>query len=214
MKIFFFGDSICFGQFISPHKTWVSRIAQRLERLPGGECITVMNPSISGNTTRMALERMPFDVQEHGVDIALIQYGINDSNLWETDKGLPRVSQQAFEANLLEIITRFRTFGARKVFLNTNHPTSKMISLGETQIPHQKGNQEYNTIIRQIAENDSEIQLIDIEQEFLTRIEGGRSLNEYLLVDGIHLSAQGHLLYEQIVYPFIKTVVLSELHNL
>lgn len=98
----------------------------------------------------MALERMPVDVQSHGVDIILIQFGLKYCNLWETDRGLPRVCKKSFQANLEEIIDRTKIFGYRHVLLNTNHPTNKLIQFNNTKIAHQKGNEEYNNIIRKI----------------------------------------------------------------
>ena len=96
MNFFFFGDSICFGQYVSPHFGWVTRISSDIAREFPEKDITVMNPSISGNTTRMALERMAFDVYNHGIDFILIQFGINDSHFWATDKGYPRISKAGF----------------------------------------------------------------------------------------------------------------------
>lgn len=65
----------------------------------------------------MALERMPFDVQTHKVDILVITFGMNDCNYWKTDQGLPRVSPDAFEANMKEIIMRGFRFGSRTVII-------------------------------------------------------------------------------------------------
>jgi hypothetical protein len=59
-KAFFFGDSICFGQGVSPHQVWVARIAADLAATFADAAITVQNPSVNGNTTRAALERMPY----------------------------------------------------------------------------------------------------------------------------------------------------------
>jgi acyl-CoA thioesterase I len=72
----------------------------------------VANPSINRNTTRMALERMAYDVQTQDPHVVLVQFAMNDCNYWETDRGLPRVSPAAFKAKLHEIILRARTFGA------------------------------------------------------------------------------------------------------
>ena len=65
MKMVFFGDSIGFGQFVSPSKVWVTRISETLHQ--ESDNLIVSNPSISGNTTRMVLSRMAYDVQAHGV---------------------------------------------------------------------------------------------------------------------------------------------------
>src|SRR6267378_1663214 len=125
INLAFFGDSICFGQGISIHKGWVPRISQKLETLgqSSGVEISVLNSSVNENTTRMALERMPYDIQSHPIDILFVQFGMNDCNYWLTDKGVPRVSPMAFEANLLEIIDRAQAIHVKKIFLSTNHPT-------------------------------------------------------------------------------------------
>lgn len=204
LHVFFFGDSICFGQFMSPNKIWVNRICENLHQI--NDDITIFNPSHSGDTTRMVLEKMPFDVQQHGIDVILIQFGINDSNIWKTDKGLPRVSKRAFEANLFEIIERARTFGAKYIFLDTNHPTNKMIESNDGLVPHQNGNVVYNQIIRKVAKESHGVQLIDMEQAFLTKLNEGKKIEDYLLEDGIHLNNNGHDLYFETIYPYFESV--------
>ena len=84
IRIFFFGDSICFGQGVSPHFTWVTRLSRALdERFSSRADVLTQNPSVNGNTTRMALERMPYDVQSHAPDVLYIQFGLNDCNGWD-----------------------------------------------------------------------------------------------------------------------------------
>lgn len=208
MNVFFFGDSICYGQLISPHKTWVTKITKELGKLPGGEKIRVISSSISGNTTRMALERMPSDIQSYGIiDVILIQFGLNDCNYWKTDKGVPRVSKKAFKANLLEIIERARIFGAKKIFLNTNHPTLRT-NLMKKHLSYQQSNEEYNQIIREVAKI-SKVQLIDIEKFWQQRIKTPSSLKDLLLSDKLHLSVAGHNLYFRIVFPAIEKQLKS-----
>ena len=202
MHLIFFGDSVCAGQYVSPFKTWVTRISEKIALLPEGENCIVMNQSVNGNTTRMALERMPFDVQSHGADIILIQFGINDCHFWETDVCLPRVSKAAFEANLQEIIARSRVFGAAKVIINTNHPTNKYI--GHLKKNHNDGNLLYNESIRKIARMDGAIELIDIEKKINALLEQGASLADFVLNDGVHLSFKGHDFYFETVYPVIE----------
>ena len=107
IKIFFFGDSICFGQYTSPHESWVTQISEKLNEVASERQfkILIQNPSVNGNTTRQALERMPYDVQSHEPEILIVQFGMNDCNYWETDRGMQRVNPQSFEANINEIIT-------------------------------------------------------------------------------------------------------------
>ena len=210
MNLVFFGDSICFGQFVSPHKVWINQIAERLTE--DYENIIISNPSISGNTTRMALTRMAYDVQSHGCDLIFIQFGINDCNFWETDYGSPRVSKRSFEANLHEIIERAKLGGAKRVLLNTNHPTNKIISVGGEKVPHQKFNEEYNVVVREVAHEHTDVILIDMENVFLDALKTDLKITDLLLSDGIHLSEHGHQFYFCEIYPFIKGA-LDSLHT-
>ena len=148
-------------------------------------------------------------IQSHQPDIVVIQFGMNDCNHWNTDQGLPRVSIEAFSANLSEIITRVIHFGAKKVFLNTNHPTLlNKLTFPKTQITYQESNSSYNEAIRLIARK-SGVELNDVEFEFLKAIrENKNSLDELLLADDLlHLSKKGHDLYYSFIYPKIEQAV-------
>lgn len=204
LRFGFFGDSICVGQGVSPHLTWAVRLAARIEAelAAAGRRVCVLNPSINGDTTRKALERMAFDIQAGGVDAILIQFGLNDANRWETDRGLPRVSEAAFAANLHEMIARARAFGAGPVLLNTNHPTTR----DRAPFPHypatyESGNQRYNEIIRRVAAEAEDVVLTDIAAVFARKTASGVPLASLLLADGLHLSAAGHDIYLDALTP-------------
>lgn len=208
LRVVFFGDSICFGQLISPHLGWVTRVGAKLAARAQieGYSVRVTNNSISGNTTRMALERMPFDVQAHGVDLCVVQFGMNDCNHWQTDFGLPRVSPAGFRANLDEIIERLRRSGAQRIVLHTNHPTTRtkqeMAGSGKT---YQQWNDAYNALIRAVAiEAGEDVLLNDIAAAWANRLAAGRhSVTDLVLQDGLHLSEAGHNLYCELVEPVV-----------
>lgn len=199
-KLFFFGDSICFGQGVAIHKGWVPRISAILEDLEGMK-VDVINTAVNGNTTRQALERMPYEIQSHNPDVMVVQFGMNDCNYWETDKGLPRVSKKAFVANMEEIVTRGLQFGAKFIMVNTNHPTTRNnVQLPHTRICYQESNEEYNEALRKtFADYGDIVVLNDIETEFNKAVNGQQDLAKMLLADGLHLSEAGHDLYFSIV---------------
>ena len=208
-RLIFFGDSICVGQGVSIHMGWVTRIAIRLAEI-AGENLVVVNASANGSTTRQALERMPYEVQSHGVDILIIQFGLNDCNYWESDHGVPRVSKKAFEANLEEIISRGKGFGANSIILNTNHPTARnMDILPNTNITFEDSNRQYNMIIRQVAKKlGDSVVLNDVETEFHELSKNGvADLHDLLLSDGLHLSARGHEVYYDLITPLVESRV-------
>src|SRR6185437_14172947 len=100
VRVTFFGDSICVGQGVSIYRGWVTRLAEELDTHCNVRAkLIVTNASVNGRTTRQALEDMPYNVQGHGVDLIVIQFGLNDCNYWLTDRGNPRVSLEAFKAN-------------------------------------------------------------------------------------------------------------------
>ncbi|HWP27385.1 MAG TPA: SGNH/GDSL hydrolase family protein [Xanthobacteraceae bacterium] len=199
-SIYFFGDSICFGQYVSPHEVWVTRLSAELckwaERQ--GWQLLVQNPSINGETTRRALERMAYDVQSHSPDLLYIQFGMNDCNVWQTDAGHPRVSEAGFSANLREMIERGKRFGAKRVAIATNHPSTRTETLlPNTTVTYQQNNSRYNEIIRTVAaQYDGMATLVDMEREVLRYIgDDFGKLAELLLPDGIHLAKKGHEFY-------------------
>ena len=195
------------------HKGWVTRLSAHLERFgQQHQCqILLMNASVNGNTTRLALERMPYEVQSQHPDLLLVQFGMNDCNFWESDGGVPRVSRKAFSANLEEIIARGRCFGAKRIALNTNHPTTRTtLPLGPTSKPYQQWNAAYNQSIRDVASlHEDIVTLNDIESSFEARLADGARLEDYLLPDGLHLSEAGHEVYFQEVCRVIECMLLG-----
>jgi len=215
INVFFFGDSVCFGQGVSLHRGWVTRTAAALSSLSDrvGREFLVVNAGINGNTTRLALERMPYDVQSHGADVLIVQFGLNDCNYWRTDRGNPRVSPGAFEANLEEIVARGVSFGARKVLLNTNHPTAlDEEAMAFAGVTYQESNHHYNGLIRAVAARlDPDLVVLnDMEAAFADATGGSRErLLDLLLPDLLHLSEAGHDVYFEVVYPAVEAAVLD-----
>lgn len=208
-NIIFFGDSICLGQHVSPHRCWVTRLSGMIEGRYGHKFV-VVNASVNGSTTRTALERIADAIQKFELSMIVIQFGLNDSNLWETDRGLPRVSSAGFQANLVEIIERARRFGAQEIILNTNHPTLKRTPDGKNFGQYQQNNRRYNQIIREVAEADPEVTLVDVEAVVDGAATDDSELQTLLLEDGVHLALAGHDLY----FEALKAPVISSLERI
>lgn len=206
IRVTFFGDSICVGQGVSIYNGWVTRIAKDLHEYgkKNNIDIIVTNSSVNGRTTRQALEDMPYHIQSQGVDILVIQFGLNDCNYWDTDRGLPRVSKKAFIANIDEIIDRGRLFGAAKVFLNNNHPTNRNQDyMSHVDFTFEDSNKSYNKEIRNYAsKNRSLVSFQDVEASF-----EGSDLDLMLLDDGLHLSEVGHEKYYNLMAPLLIDAV-------
>jgi len=196
LNIIFFGDSISYGQLIDKDKTWVERLKRKFEN------INIINSSVCGDTTRLALLRIHQWVLELKPDIVFIQFGINDSNYWQTDKGLQRVSEKSFKANIEEIVVRVKHFNTKKIFLLTNVPTLKILNINNKDIHQNIGVRKYNIIIRNIAK-ELNITLIDIEEV----LKNKKKLETYLLDDGVHLSEKGHDLYYECIYSYLEDAI-------
>jgi lysophospholipase L1-like esterase len=212
LRVIFFGDSFCVGPYVALHRGWVARLSSELSALGDmlGRRIVVANASANGRTTRQALEAMPYEVQSHRPDVLLVQFGLNDCNYWKSDGGVPRVSRNAFKANIEEIVMRGRVAGARQVFLHTNHPTmrstERLIEGGPTL---EASNRSYNAAIREIAADlGAEVYLCDLEEAFNKSTAGAQErLAALLLEDGLHLSESGHDMYFRHLYPSLSSSI-------
>lgn len=216
IKFYLFGDSICYGQLVSGPNTWANLLAQKIEELDADTFHHIIqNAGVNGNTTRQALERIHYDVTSHEPDFVLVQFGMNDCNYWETDKGMPRVSPKAFMANIEEIVEKCFLSGAKHCFLNTNHISLKGKFKHIDNFTYDTSNSRYSEIIRvahsNLVASGFNVTLIDIEKEWNAWLSGdkNRNLQSLLLDDGIHLSPAGHYLYSQIITPVILPIIAS-----
>jgi acyl-CoA thioesterase-1 len=207
VTIVFMGDSITFGQYVDPELRWTSLIGDALLRdyLATPVNLQLLNRGISGETTRQGLERFPADVQHHRPEIMTLQFGLNDCNCWVTDAGLPRVSEAAYRANLIEMIERARRFGARRIILATNHPTlrHKVLLSGESLEARRR---RYNGHVRDVAALTG-VDLCDVEDGF-SHLDSGE-LEGMLLPypDLLHLNVAGHRLYASCIRPQLERAV-------
>jgi lysophospholipase L1-like esterase len=188
-NIFFFGDSITYGQLVSVNKTWVHKVANWLDVNIKHTTYVVQNSSIMGNTTRDALNRIYNDVLFRNPCIVYIQFGMNDCNIWQTENGLCRIQPDTFTANLHEIVSRSKSYKAQ-VIVGTNHPSNK-----DTE--YNQRNAAYNQLIRNFC-FEHDITLVDHELECKNF-----DVQDIVLPDGIHLSEKGHDVYFE---NFIKTI--------
>lgn len=196
------GDSITFGQHLEHTVRWTAVIDERLTKLLLDLQVTTYNCGISGETTRMGLERFPRDVQEHAPDVVTLQFGLNDCNCWETDRGLPRVSEAAYRANLIEMIERARIFGAREIIISTNHRTLRRDALPSGEV-YEDANARYSEIAREVAAV-SGAALCDVREAFEPFDDD--TLARLLLPapDLLHLSEEGNSVYADVIWPRIE----------
>lgn len=165
MNVACLGDSITYAQHLPREQAWPSLLAERFGW-------RVANHGVCGDTTRLALERIG-TVLVGQPDVLVVQFGLNDCNRWHTDRGAPRVSLPAFEANLEEIVDRADRHDVRHVVLMGTTPCWRESLLD----PHLY----MQAIERAAEETGSHLHRLD----YLT--------TDHLL-DGVHLDAEGNRL--------------------
>lgn len=213
---YLFGDSITFGQLVSPHLTWSTQLSAAISASPNlHNEFVVQNVGVNGNTTRQALERLHFDILSHKPTYCSIQFGMNDCNRWHSDNGVQRVPPRSFKHNLLEILDKCFASEVEHCFLHTNHPSLKLQN-GLDNYDYNADNLRYNELIRSVASQavsiyNDKVSLIDIEEKFnfVLYKNSKISLSDLLLQDGIHLSALGHHLYFEEVFKVFDNTVLA-----
>lgn len=106
------GDSLSAGYGIAIEKGWVQLLQQRLRAQ--GYPHTVVNASISGETTAGGLARLPAALDTHQPEIVLIELGAND--------GLRGLRLDVMRANLERMMQLSRKAGARPVLFEMRIP--------------------------------------------------------------------------------------------
>lgn len=207
INVVYFGDSITFGQYVDAADRWTTLVDEELDGIYKDTAIHIqtLNRGVSGETTRMGLNRFANDVQAIQPDIVTIQFGMNDCNCWFTDRGLPRTSERAYQANMAEMIERARHFGASHVILATNHRSMKRKAMLSGE-PFEDASRRYNELARGVVKETGAI-LSDVELAFDPFDDS--QLEKLLLPypDCLHLSVEGHRVYAGVVRDPILAAV-------
>lgn len=106
------GDSLSAAYGIPVEAGWVARLQDDL-RAQDNEC-TVVNASVSGETTAGGLTRLPGLLTRHRPDVVVIELGSND--------GLRGTPLAAIEENLEALVTLAQEAGARVLLLGMRMP--------------------------------------------------------------------------------------------
>ena len=218
ITVVYMGDSITEGQYVHHSARWTELLTRRIRREVAGrfddEALHFFNRGISGETTRQGLERFARDVQALEPRVMTLQFGLNDCNCWDTDRGLPRVSEAAYKANLIEMVERARHFGAKHVVLASNHPTLRFRRLACGQHLEER-RLIYNEIARQAAVETRAV-FCDIAGAFAGLDAAGLAGMLLPEPDVLHLSEQGHQRYAAAIFEPVWRGVsecIEELQN-
>ncbi|MEQ6291341.1 arylesterase [Vogesella sp. GCM10023246] len=108
-RVVVFGDSISAGYGINPAQGWVNLLQGRL-----GKQHTVINASLSGETTAGGLNRLPAVLQQHRPDVLVLELGGNDGL-----RGLPLAEMQS---NLNAMVRLAQAANARVMLIGMALP--------------------------------------------------------------------------------------------
>jgi acyl-CoA thioesterase-1 len=107
-----FGDSLSAAYGLSPSQGWVALLGERLGK--SAPAWSVVNASISGETTAGGLRRLPEDLKRHKPSVVVIALGAND--------GLRGQPVSATRANLEQMIRLARQARAEPVLVGLMIP--------------------------------------------------------------------------------------------
>jgi len=114
------GDSLSAAFGIERNEGWVNLLQQHLNK--NGSRYNVINASVSGDTTRAGLARLPLALKEHQPEIVIIALGGND--------GLRGLSLKELRTNLDKMIRHSKGANAKVVLCGIRVPPN----LGVTYI--------------------------------------------------------------------------------
>ncbi len=109
-KIMVYGDSLAAAYGINPSQGWVNLMQVKL----ADKNVTVVNASISGETTTGGASRIKTDLARHKPNIVLVALGANDGL-----RGLPVVEMRK---NLVRMLSEIRSANARAIIVGIQIP--------------------------------------------------------------------------------------------
>ena len=174
------GDSLSAGYGIPTEQGWVSLLQRRLDqRAPS---YRVVNASITGDTTRGGLARLPRALQVHKPHIVIIELGGND--------GLRGLHYDEMRTNLQQMVELSREAGARVLLLGMHMPPNYGPEF--TRLYHQ--------VFHQVAASE-QVALVPF---FLDRVANEKALMQS---DGVHPNVEAQPVLLDNVWPALAPML-------
>lgn len=174
------GDSLSAGYGLRPGEDWVSLLDRRLATK--GYTYKVVNASISGETTRGGLARLPRALEIHAPDIVVLELGGND--------GLRGFPLSVMRDNLREMIELARSAGGKVLLLGMHLPAN----YGDEYT------QQFHQVFLDLARSE-QVALVPFFLEGVALQPG------MMLDDGIHPSASAQERMLQNVWPVLRPML-------
>ena len=214
MTIVAFGDSTTAPR--GPLVVYADLLRQDLPEHIGP--VTVINAGIGGDTTARAAQRFASDVLAHHPDVAIIQFGINDSTVNVRGGATkPPLGLEEYEANLQRFVRELRSAGAKPILMTPNPMawTPSMLSM-YGKLPYQPDDPDgfnvtlkpYVEAVRRLAREQA-VELVDVNRAFYDDTRANHGILNDLLLDGMHPNAKG----QRLIADLLVRAITSETHD-
>ncbi|MDX1706919.1 arylesterase [Pseudidiomarina sp.] len=174
------GDSLSAGYGMAQSESWVGILQERWQQQYPD--ITLINASISGDTTQGALNRLNGVIERHQPDAVFVELGGND--------GLRGFTPASIQANLLKIIDQLQQQGAT-------------VALSQIRIPPNYGAR-YSALFANIFPVVAKAKDVPLVPFFMEQIIEDEALMQN---DGIHPNRAAQAKIATIMEPFLLDLV-------
>ena len=168
------GDSLSAAYGMAPEHGWVRLLQQRLDEQ--GKNFRVINASITGDTTKGGLTRLPDALQRHQPDVVIIELGGND--------GLRGFAPENTRDNLQQMVRLTRKEGAEVLLLGVRLPAN----YGKTY------RERFGGVFKQLADSEQ----VALVPAFMAGVAENLDMMQ---ADGIHPSRQAQPRLLENVWP-------------
>ena len=179
--IVFYGNSLTAGYGVSPSEAFPAIIQKKIDSL--GFRYNVINAGVSGETSSGGKTRIDWILREP-IDIFILELGAND--------GLRGTPLSETKKNLQDIIDKVKA----------KYPDTKLVFAG-MEIPPNMG-QAYTTEFRNIYIDLAAKNKMTLIPFLLEGVGGEPELNQ---ADGIHPTAEGHLIVAENVWKQLEKLL-------
>ena len=171
------GDSLSAGYGLSQQQSWVHLLQQKLDQQDSDW--TLVNASISGETSGGGLARLPALLEQHKPDYVLIELGAND--------GLRGFPVPQLEANLNAMITQIKQQQSKAVLM-------------QIRIPPNYGPR-YTKLFTDLYPKVAEKQQIPVWPFFMETIA---LKQQWMQADGLHPNLEAQPVIADLMLPLVS----------
>lgn len=203
-RILFVGDSVTAGFGLAGAPSFARLTAERLTER--GLAIDAFVDALDGADSRYILKRFDRMVTAHDPDWVVLAVGLNDAH---PPEGRTPCEPATFAGNLLELVDRIQSLGARVLIVVQNPRWNKSPAEYATYRERLESDlmQTYAAVVRSIAEALA-LPVVDLHHAMTTEtadMDEGHAAA--LIPDGTHPSALGHELMADLITEELLTLL-------